>query len=75
MLKDFKLTYSNGAYIENVTDSTEGQRLVCPCRPKNPYQFKVRERARIHVFPENEAERTHFSLTAKNWTTVDAQNV
>jgi len=75
MLKDFKLTYSNGAYIENLTDSTEWQHLVCPCRPKNPYQFKVRERARIHVFLENEVERTHFSLTARNWTTVDSQNV
>lgn len=70
VLKDFKLTYSNGAYIENVSDSIGSQRLVCPCRPDDPYQFKVRERARIHVFSENEAERTHFSLAARKWTTA-----
>lgn len=75
ILRDLKLTYSNGAYIENVPDSTERQLLVCPCGPKDPYEFKVRERARIHVFAENEAERTHFSLTARNWTTVSSVKV
>jgi len=72
LLKDFKLTYGNGAYLENVSDSIEWQRLFCPCRPQDPYQFKVRERARIHVFPENEAERTHFSLTPRKWTTANS---
>lgn len=67
MVKDFNLTYSNGAYIENTADSVEWQKLVCPCRPKEPFRIKLRERARLHVFPENEAERTHFSLTPRKW--------
>jgi len=67
MVKDFDLTYSNGAYIENTADSFGWQKLVCPCRPKEAFRIKLRERARIHVFPENEAERTHFSLTPRKW--------
>jgi hypothetical protein len=67
MVKDFHLTYSNGAYIENTAESAEWQKLVCPCRPKEPFRFKLREKARIHVFADNEVERTHFSLTARKW--------
>ena len=67
MVKDFSLTYSNGAYIENIPDSSDWQRLVCPCRPKESFRFKLRERARIHVFSESDAERTHFSLTPRKY--------
>jgi hypothetical protein len=62
LMKDFGLTYSNGAYIENVAGSPEWQRLTCPCEPQNPYKFKLKERTRLHVFQENESEQTHFSL-------------
>lgn len=75
ILKDFKLTFSNGGYIENVRDSTEWQLLFCPCRPKEPYKFKVGERARIHVFAENDVEQTHFSLTARDRTNVHSMKV
>ena len=71
MVKDFTLAYSNGAYIENTADP-EWQRLVCPCRPKEAFRFKLRERARIHVLPENEAERTHFSLTPRKYGKTSA---
>ena len=66
LVKDFSLTYSNGAYIENVAGSPEWQRLICPCQPRNPYRFKLKEKARIHVFvdDEPESERTHFPLHA-----------
>jgi hypothetical protein len=67
MVKDFHLAYSNGAYIENTAESAEWQKLVCPCRPKEPFRFKLREKARIHVLADNEVERTHFSLTARKW--------
>jgi hypothetical protein len=62
LMKDFDLTYSNGAYIENVAGSTEWQCLICPCRPPEPYKFKLKEQTRLHVFQESESERTHFSL-------------
>jgi hypothetical protein len=62
LMKDFGLTYSNEAYIENVAGSPELQRLICPCQPQNPYEFKLKERTRLHVFQENESEKTHFSL-------------
>ena len=64
MVKDFSLTYSNGAYIENVAGSPEWQRLICPCQPRNPYKFKLKEKARVHVFNDPESEQTHFSLKA-----------
>lgn len=67
MLKDFGLTYSNGAYIENAPDSLELQQLICPCQPQSAYKFKLKEKARIHLFSENEAEKTHFFLKAKKW--------
>jgi hypothetical protein len=63
--KDFGLTYSNGAYIENVAGAPEWQRLLCPCRPRNPHRFKLRETTRLHVFSADESERTHF-LPPKN---------
>jgi hypothetical protein len=63
MVKEFSLTYSNGAYIENVAGSEES-RLFCPCQPRDPYKFKLKERARVHVFGESESEQTHFSLKA-----------
>ncbi len=62
LMKDFGLTYSNGAYIENIAGSLEWQRLICPCRPYEPYKFKLKERARLHVFAESDSEQTHFSL-------------
>jgi hypothetical protein len=60
--KDFGLTYSNGAYIENVAGCPDWQRLICPCQPENPYRFKLNERTRLHVFRADESEQTHFSL-------------
>jgi hypothetical protein len=74
LVKDFSLTYSNGAYIENVAGSPEWQRLICPCQPRNPYKFKLKEKARVHVLNEPESEQTHFSLKAtKPATSLSAQ--
>jgi hypothetical protein len=64
LLKEFALTYSNGAYIEDVAGDSEWQRLICPCGPHQPHKFKLKEKARLHVFTENDSEQTHFSLTA-----------
>ena len=64
LMKDFGLTYSNGAYIENVAGSSEWQCLICPCRPHNPHKFKLKERMRLHVFQDHESEQTHFLLEA-----------
>lgn len=60
--KDFALTYSNGAFIENLAGEPEWQSLSCPCQPRNPYKFKLKETARLHICSENDAERTHFQL-------------
>ena len=60
LVKKGELTYSSGAYIENVAGVAEMQRLVCPCRPDMPYKFKLSERQRLHVFSSDENERTHF---------------
>lgn len=68
MVKDFGLTYSNGARIEDIDDSAEFQRLICPCKPREPHKFRLRERARIHVFSESDPERTHFSLVPQKST-------
>lgn len=65
LMKDFGLTYSNGAYIENVAGAPEWQRLLCPCRPQNPHKFKLCETTRLHMFAIDESERTHF-LASKN---------
>jgi len=67
MVKEFGLTYSNGARIEDVDESAEWQLLFCPCQPRQPYKFRLREKARLYVLPENEAEQTHFSLPARKW--------
>jgi len=67
MVKEFALTYSNGAHIENVADSEELQQLVCPCQPNQPFTFKLKERARIRMFAEDEAEQTHFPLPARKF--------
>ena len=60
LMKKGELTYSSGAYIENVAGVPDTQRLVCPCRPDTPYRFKLSERQRLHVFSSDENERTHF---------------
>jgi hypothetical protein len=72
LVKDFALTYSNGAYIEDVAGEPEWQRLICPCRPRDRHRFKLRETARLHVFLEAESERTHF-LPTKNRHSTWAQ--
>jgi hypothetical protein len=60
MKEDRRLTYSNGAYIENVAGAPEWQRLICPCRPELPYKFKLNEMTRLQVVSDDESERTHF---------------
>jgi hypothetical protein len=65
LMKERPFHYSNGAYIENVAGAPEWQRLVCPCRPRNPYKFKVGEKKRLQVVSEDDSERTHF-LTRTN---------
>ena len=62
LMKDFGLKYSNGAYIEDVAGAPEWQLLLCPCRPRNSFKIKLKEKTRLHMFPEDEAEQTHFSL-------------
>ena len=66
LLKEIALTYSNGAYIENVAGAPEWQRLLCPCRPETPYKFKLSETTRLHLFSNDESERTHFVPLKKN---------
>jgi hypothetical protein len=65
LLKKGALYYSNGAYIENVAGAPEWQRLLCPCRPGAPRKLKLSETTRLHVFSDDEHERTHFSPTKK----------
>ena len=60
LLKEIALTYSNGAYVENVAGAPEWQRLLCPCRPETPYKFKLSETMRLKVFSADESEHTHF---------------
>jgi hypothetical protein len=60
MKEDRRLTYSNGAYIENVAGAPEWQRLICPCRPGLPYKFKLNEMTRLQVVSDDESDRTHF---------------
>jgi len=62
LVKDFELVYSNGAYIEDVAGTREWQRLLCPCRPSEPYKFKLSERQRLRVFADDQSEETHFPL-------------
>jgi hypothetical protein len=65
LLKEIALTYSNGAYIENVAGAPEWQRLLCPCRPDTPYKFKLSETMRLKVFSADESEHTHFLTNKK----------
>jgi hypothetical protein len=60
LVKKGELTYSNGAYIENVAGAPEWQRLLCPCQPEKPHKFKLSETMRLHVFSDDESERTQF---------------
>jgi hypothetical protein len=71
-VKEFALTYSNGARIENFADSDEWQQLFCPCQPKQPFAFKLKETARLRVFSEDEAEQTHFSFPARKYVSKSA---
>ncbi len=64
LIKDFGLRYSNGAYIEDVSHNPEWQILICPCSPRNPYKFKLKEKTRLYIFSDDEPDRTHFSLEA-----------
>ena len=65
MVKEIGLTYSNGARIESVAGSDEWQQLICPCQPKQPFTFKLKERVRIRIFSGDDAEQTHFPLPVK----------
>ena len=60
LLKRAPLTYSNGAYIENVAGAPEWQRLLCPCRPNEPYKFQLKEKTRVQVVSDEDSEKTHF---------------
>ena len=75
MVKDFSLTYSNGAYIENVAGAPEWQRLLCPCQLDSPHKFKLSEAVRLHVFANDENERTHFVPVKKNKSTSGSSKV
>jgi hypothetical protein len=55
-------TYSNGAIIENVAGAPDWQRLICPCRPGEPYKFNVTEKKRLQVVSPDDSERTHLFL-------------
>jgi hypothetical protein len=65
------LTYSNGAYIENVAGAPEWQRLLCPCQPDSPHKFKLSETKRLHVFANDENERTQFVKVKSKVPTSD----
>jgi hypothetical protein len=43
-----------------------GKGLLCPCRPETPYKFKLGETTRLHLFSNDESERTHFLPLKKN---------
>jgi hypothetical protein len=66
LVSGIALSYSNGAYIENVAGSPGWQRLLCPCRPDTPYKFKLSETMRLRVFSADENEHTHFLPLKKN---------
>lgn len=67
MVKELAHTYSNGARIENVADSDELQQLICPCQPNQSFIFKLKERARIRMFADDEAEQTHSPLPVRKF--------
>jgi hypothetical protein len=66
LVSGIALSYSNGAYIENVAGTPEWQRLVCPCSPENPYKFKLSETMRLRVFADEEGESTHLAPLKRN---------
>ena len=68
LMKERPYNHSNGAYIENVAGAPEWQRLICPCRPRTPYKFKLTEKKRLQVV--SDSERTHF-LTRTNKRTPE----
>jgi len=80
LVSGIALSYSNGAYIENVAGAPEMQRLLCPCRTQAPYKFKLSETMRLRVFADDDSERTHScprkrtSLTALAHKPIDPPN-
>jgi hypothetical protein len=52
--------YGNGAYIEKVAGAPEFRRLLCPCRPNQPYNFQLAEKTRVHLVSDEDSERTRF---------------
>jgi hypothetical protein len=71
LIKKGALSYSNGAYIENVAGAPDWQRLLCPCRPDSPHKFKLSETVRLHVFANDENERTQFVKVKSKVPTSD----
>jgi hypothetical protein len=71
LIKKGALSYSNGAYIEDVAGAPEWQRLLCPCRPDSPHKFKLSETVRLHVFADDEDERTQFVKVKSKARTSD----
>jgi hypothetical protein len=60
LVKDGLFSYSNGAYIEKVAGCPEWQRLLCPCRPNEPYKFSLGEKTRLQILSDEDSEQTHF---------------
>jgi len=52
--------YGNGAYIEKVAGAPEFRRLLCPCRPNQPYKFNLTEKTRVLLVSDEDSERTRF---------------
>jgi hypothetical protein len=59
-LKEGLSNYGNGASIEKVAGAPEFRRLLCPCRPNQPYKFKLSEKTRVLVVSDEDSERTRF---------------
>jgi len=60
--------YGNGAYIEKVAGAPEFRRLLCPCRPNQPYKFQLAEKTRVLLVSDDDSERTRFlSKKPKPW--------
>ena len=60
LVKDGLFNYSNGASIEKVAGAPEFRRLLCPCRPNQPYKFRLAEKTRVLLVSDENSERTHF---------------
>jgi hypothetical protein len=52
--------YSNGAYIEKVAGGADMGRLLCPCRPDEPFKFRLAEKTRVLLVSDEDSERTRF---------------